>query len=201
MRLAITGTSGVGKTFLETILHEKYNFEQLPKYTNRPQRPDEIEGKGIYFIKDGSETTIATNPEYFFHLEYMGFNYGWKKKDLEKQQNRDLTIAITLESMPRLLKLNLGFIPILLYIRPENTNLLMQRLKNQLRYTDLVGQDKVTADFTISKRIKAAINETNRNQYYIRLVNKIGMSFEIKDDQTIIDEVIPYIKKRMLEST
>lgn len=197
MRLAITGTSGVGKTFLETMLHEKYDFIQIPKYTNRPQRPDEIEGKGIYFIKDGTEASISKSPDYFFHLEYMGFNYGWKKFDLEKHSQQNITIAITLESLPRLLKLELGFVPIFLYIRPENNNLLMQRLKRQLKFNELSGHQKAEAEATISRRIKAAINESNRNQDYISLVNKTGMSFEIKNDNTILEEVIPYIKAKM----
>lgn len=193
MKLAIVGTSGVGKTYLETLLSKEYGFFQLPKYTNRPQRPDEVDGQGIFFISDNEDVDHLSNPEYFFHLNYMGFNYGWKQKDLDQVKKGNATIAITLESMQDLLKLDLGFIPILLYIEPENINLIKNRLKRQLNYNSLEGAKKTDADNVISRRIKAAINETNTIERYVKIANKTGKAFEIKGDESIREEVIPYI--------
>ena len=62
-RIVITGTSGVGKTYLESLLHNDFGFIQLPKYTNRPKRPGEIEGNGIFFVEKNE--LVNSNNKYF----------------------------------------------------------------------------------------------------------------------------------------
>lgn len=193
MRIAITGTSGVGKTFLESLLSEKYGFIQIPKYTNRPKRPSEIEGKGIYFKT--IEDLLMHKNEYFFMLEYMGYVYKWKKEDLDRYQNKNISIGITLESMSRIIDSKLDFIPILLYIDPSNIKFLEKRIKKQLDYINLTQDKKKEADTIISKRLDAVIIESKNINDYIDALSKTkyGKAFMIKDDSTLESEVIPYI--------
>ena len=135
MRIAIIGTSGVGKTFLETLLCSEHEFVQIPKYTDRPKRPTEESGKGIFFM-NRSELE-KNNKNYFFELNYAGFLYKWKKDDLEKNKSNNITIAITLESLQSLLDRDLNFIPIMLYTNIEDMDFLIERIKNQLQYSEL----------------------------------------------------------------
>lgn len=193
MRIAITGTSGVGKTYLEQLLTKELGFVQLPKTTNRHKRPNEIDGQGIKFrSRNDIENEID---KYFFYLEYMENIYVWEKMDLKK--NKNCTIAITLESMGRLLDLKLKFIPILLYIDVNNLSLIKKRIKRQLGYKDLSLIDKNEADIIINKRMELAHKESETINKYIELISKRskkGRAFKIIDDTTLIKEVIPYIK-------
>lgn len=192
-RIVITGTSGVGKTFLESLLQEEYGFIQIPKYTNRPKRPGEIAGKGIFFVdKDELE---KHKDDYFFSLNYTGFTYSWKKSDLEKNINNNITIAITLEALPGLLEKNIGFIPIILYIDQNNIELLEERIKIQLDYFNLNKSEQKEADIIISKRLELAKKESQNIDKYLNSITKEnkGRAFKITDDLTIPNEVIPYI--------
>lgn len=193
MRIAITGTSGVGKTFLETLLSDKYGFIQIPKYTNRPKRPSEIEGKGIFFRS--KEDLIQYKNDYFFMLEYMGYLYKWKKEDLDRYQNNNVSIGITLESMTRIVDSKLDFIPILLYIDPSNIKFLEKRIKKQLDYNNLNTNKKIEADKIIAQRLDAVIIESQNIDKYIDIISKSksGKAFMIQNDSTIGSEVIPYI--------
>ena len=196
-RIVITGTSGVGKTYLESLLHNDYGFIQLPKYTNRPKRPGEIEGKGIYFVKK-RELSNQDN-KYFFSLDYSGYTYSWKNSDLKTYVDYNLTMAITLESLSGLLNSEMGFIPIILYIDKNNIDLLIERIKLQLNYYNLKNNEKEDADRIIEKRILLAKKESNNIDKYLKNINEQnrGMAFKIIDDLTIPNQVIPYILSLM----
>lgn len=192
MRIAISGTSGVGKTYLENILADKYNFKQLPKTTDRKQRPHEREGQGIYFkTREQIEKEIS---KYFFTLEYAGHIYAWSKSDLNT--NKDCTIAITMESMNSLLARDLNFTPILLYIDSSNLGFLEQRIKNQLNFDSLNRQDKLEAEAKIAERLILAESELQNIDSYISIVESVknGKAFQIQNDNTIFQEILPYIE-------
>lgn len=191
MRIVITGTSGVGKTFLEELLASEYGFHQLPKTTSRNKRPNEIEGQGIKFAKKDEIQKMFD--KFFFCLEYAGNIYCWEKKDLYEHDN--CTMAITMESLPALLSLQLDFIPILLYLDRSHLDLLDHRIRKQLGYTDLTPQEKIAADLKIQERLNLANNELAQIDKYLKIIDKSakGRAFLIKDDQTLYQEVIPYI--------
>jgi len=191
MRIVITGTSGVGKTYLEQLLAAEYGFFQLPKTTSRDKRPQEIEGQGIKFA---SKTEINNNlKDFFFCLNYAGNIYCWENKDL--QAHKDCTMAITMESLTDLIKLDLKFIPILLYLDQSHLDLLDKRIRKQLDYDKLNQKERIQADLKIKERLQLASKELAQIAKYIEIVNaaNYGRSFLIKDDDTLYQEVIPYI--------
>ncbi len=193
MKFFITGTSGVGKTFLEECLAQKLSFFQLPKTTDRKRRYSEKDSQGIKFKT--TKEILDNIDRYFFRLEYLGQIYVWEKEDLQKHEN--CVMAVTLESMESLLKLNLGFIPILLYIDPNNLKLLEDRMKTRYRYSELKGQDLKDANKMLKDRMALAKIESLQIKKYIDIISKystLGRAFEIKDDATLFDEVIPYIE-------
>lgn len=193
IRIVITGTSGVGKTYLESLLHNDYSFIQLPKFTNRPKRPSEVEGKGVFFVEKPELEKNSKN--YFFSLDYTGYTYLWKTEDLKKYTNNNVTMAITLESLYRLLNKNINFIPIILYVDQNNLDLLIERIKLQLDYYNLNKEGKLKSDIIIKNRIELAMVESLNIEKYLNLINKKnrGKAFKIAGDSTIPNEVIPYI--------
>lgn len=187
--IVITGTSGVGKTFLEETL-EKLNLTfQLPKYTNRPQRPNENPVKTVSITTDEFASQYKN---FFFTLEYNGFKYGWKHSDLKSLIPS--TLAITLESLEPFLKKNQNFIPILMYISPSNLKLLKKRIKDREGWDKLTEAEKTKTLDKIYSRLSLAEQEIKKNDIYRKITKKYhGLSFEIKDNKTVFNEIIPQI--------
>jgi len=191
-----TGTSGVGKTYLEEVLQEKYNFYPLIKYTDRDPRPGEVNTNAIQFIgKDGFNKAIKSN-EFIFTLSYVGNRYGWKRKDIEAHANQHLTLAVTLESMKKIFDSLPNYVPILLYIKKDNFGLIEQRMKMRENYDSLDNESKTKVDEKIKQRLLLADQETKNIQEYIKIIeDHNGKVFTIKDDNTLFGEVIPFILK------
>jgi len=178
--IVITGTSGVGKSFLEEELEKRGMSFQLPKYTDRERRPGENPQKLISLTK---EEFKKNRRNFFFTLEYGGFNYGWKRKDLKKEP---VSLAITQDSLEDFMKKNSNFLPIWLKIEENNLKLLKKRMEKR-------GDNKEK----IEQRLKMSREEIKRNNKYEAIIKKYqGIIFEIKNDKTIFEEVIPVLAKK-----
>jgi len=176
----ITGTSGVGKTFLEEELEKKKITFQIPKYTDRPRRLGDDLKKLICLSSVEFE---ENRKNFFFTLKYNGHNYGWKRDDLKKEA---VTLAITQESLENFLKNNPNFLPILLEVKIDNLEMLRQRMIKRGE-----SQDKIT------KRLDLAKEELINIDKYRNIVKKYqGLIFEIKNDKTIFEEVIPKLARK-----
>lgn len=176
--LVIAGTSGVGKTYLEEYLESQKLTWQLPKYFDRPNRPDERRDKNISLNKT---EWMSARQEFFFTLHYSGYHYGWKRSDMKN--GKISTLAITLESLEEFLRTNTNFIPLLLWIDWEHLALLEQRMK--------IRGD---TDETIKKRLILAKEEIKAYSTYKDVTEKFkGLVIYIKDNTTIYKELIPQI--------
>ncbi len=177
--IVITGTSGVGKSFLEEELERQGLSFQIPKYTDRERRPGEDSQKLISLSREKFEKN-RTN--FFFTLQYGDFNYGWSKKDLKKTP---LTLAITQESLEEFMQNNPNFLPIWLTIDKNNLEILEKRMK-----------DRGECEEKIKQRLEMTRQEIkNKNKYETVIKKYQGMIFEIKDNSTIFEEVIPQLAK------
>ncbi|MBU1117624.1 hypothetical protein KKD37_01540 [Patescibacteria group bacterium] len=173
--LVITGTSGVGKTFLEEQLEKQKLTFQIPKYTDRPARPGENSTKLVCLSSEEFQTN-RTN--FFFTLKYGEYNYGWKKEDLKKEP---VSLAITQGSLEEFLELNSNFLPILLEVNENNLEMLRQRMIKRGE-----SEDKVF------KRLELSKKELKNARKYQKILKKYnGLIFQIKNDHTIFEEVIP----------
>lgn len=181
--LVVSGTSGVGKTFLEEELAKTGLFSPLPKIVDRPLRPKENPEKIISISKE-EFMNRRRKGEFFFTLSYVGHNYGWYKKDLNVKVSHR-TLAITLESLAPFLRQNPYFLPVLLIIKPENFDLLALRMKR-----------RGDPEEKIAERLALAAEEFEKIDYYTETVKKFGgLIFEIKNDLDIPNTVIPQILK------
>jgi len=178
--LVIAGTSGVGKSFLEDELEKRNLYFQIPKYTNREARS----GDNPLKLKClGFDEFEENRTNFFFTLKYNNFDYGWKKEDLKK---RFVVLDMTLESLGFFLKKNPSFLPVLLEVSENNLEMLKTRMKNRGE-----SEEKIT------KRLELSRKELKNMENYRKIVKKYdGLIFEIKDDKTIFEEIIPELAKR-----
>lgn len=178
--IVIAGTSGVGKSFLEKELFKLGLATPIPKYTDRPLRSGEDPKK---LISVSGEDFQKQQNNFFFTLKYGGFNYGWHKKDLSKNP---VSLAITQEGLEGFLEENSEFLPVLLVVAENNFLMLEKRMRAR-------GE----SEEKIRERMELAREENKSREKYESVVKKYqGLVFEIKDDATIFEEVIPELAKR-----
>lgn len=182
--LVIGGTSGVGKTFLEESLEKQSISWQLPKYFDRENRPGERKDKNIFL---SPSEWIGQKDEFFFTLNYAGYNYGWKRSDFPK--DKPVSLAITLDSLKRFVIDNHDFIPILLWVNKNNLDLLKNRMKA-----------RGDTDEKIKQRLILANKEIDKEDYYKKIVEEnSGIVVVINNDRTVFDELIPKIVSTNLD--
>jgi guanylate kinase len=193
----IAGTSGVGKTYLEEVLADKYDFYPLVKYMDREPRPGELDNPRVGFISTKEFLKLKDSGGFAFTLEYSGNNYGWKKSDIQSHFDQNKTIAITLDSLGDVFENLKGWIPVMLHIDKDSIDLIEERIKVRSDYKNLDKAQKEEVRKKIDKRVKMAKDELTKFGSYRDIIRKHnGKIFTIKDDKTLFDEVIPYILKK-----
>lgn len=191
--LIITGTSGVGKSFLEAQLAGDYNFYPLTKYTDRPARPGEST-RALQNLTSEEFMARKNVGEFIFTLEYMGFNYAWTKADAISHQDKILVLAVTLESMRNIFDNLPGFKPVLLTIDPGNLQLIEERMKLREDFANLPPEKKSDIARKIQIRMDLARQELANVSDYGRIVERHGgRVFTIVDNTTLFTDVIPWI--------
>jgi guanylate kinase len=199
--IVITGTSGVGKTFLEQELESLGLTFQLPKYTNCPSRPGENSAKTVC-LPPAEFASFDTSNSFFFTLDYSGFRYGWKRSDLLLHPGLSVTLAITLDSLADFLSQNSDFLPILLAIDGSSLSLIEKRLYSRENFSSLTPDKQIEVKSKIDHRLDLARQEIKQISSYQELVTSHhGLIFSTTDDRTIFSEAIPSIQALLTNSS
>ncbi|MEI7578924.1 MAG: hypothetical protein WCJ58_02665 [bacterium] len=196
---AVTGTSGVGKSHLEKELELNHGFHRMITYTDRERRAEEKNDPARVCLSKDEYQQMKS--DFIFELQYTGNNYGWRKDEFLKfEKLTNVIFVVTLEAMTRIVKDIPGIIPILLHIKPENFSLIEARMKKRMGYAELVTRNSEFEIREIEKKVKErlelATKEVNEIRKYMDVVKQYnGQIFEIKDDKSLYQEVIPMILK------
>ena len=192
-KFVFVGITGVGRTFLELELQNKHGFYSWPKYTDRKeQRNEEIGVSNVIFVS--KEQFDEMQDDFVFTLSHLNNRSGWRRQDLVENQNKNITLSITLEAFADFMVRVPGFLPIMLHVDLENFNLIEQRVKTRENYANLSPEQQKYLDERIQERLISARYELEQFAFYQKTILKYGGKvFTIKDNSTIENEVIPYI--------
>ncbi len=187
----IGGISGVGKSFLESVMQKELGYLSNVKYTNRPYRPGE---KGTGLIISLSDQEFDEMEHEFFPVIYQtGFRYGYKMSDVEDNDKRTVAVPVK-DVMPHVNTMSKSLIPIILIVEKGNIDLLINRIKKREDFESKSKdiQEKILQN--IDDRIEIALKEIQQAQALrTKIEEKKGRIFYIEDDETIFKEVLPYI--------
>lgn len=200
----IVGITGVGKTFLELELQNKHGFYAWPKYTDREELRKEEEGATniVPILKEEFQTML---PDFIFTMKYLNNNYGWRRQDYAQNRDKNITLAMTLENLANFMVKVPGFMPIMLHVELSNFGLIENRVRRRDGFENMTPEQQKFVNEKIQERLISARYDLEKFQFYQNIVNKYGGKiFVIKDDNTIYNEVIPFIlsnkEKRNKES-
>lgn len=200
----IVGITGVGKTFLELELQQKHGFYAWPKYTDRQDSRREEEGVPN-LVKVSKEDFQSMLPDFIFSMKYLNNNYGWRRQDYAQNRDKNITLAMTLENLANFMVKVPGFMPIMLHVELGNFGLIENRVRRREGFENLTPDQQKYVNEKVQERLISARYDLERFAFYQNIVNKFGGKiFVINDDNTIYNEVIPFIlsnkEKRNRES-
>ena len=89
------GPSGVGKsTTIKSLLDENLDYIQIPSYTTRPIRSDDIESNARIHVTKKEFEQLIKEDALADWIEYSNFLYGKKKQDIQDTLDQGKTIVL-----------------------------------------------------------------------------------------------------------
>ena len=127
--IAISGTSGCGKSFLvNKIISEYSSIEEIAGITTRAMRPGEIEGQSSHFITLDKFKELEESGQLMLIKELFGNKYAWLKNDFRENSNLKI-INISYKSIDELRRNGVDVFSI--FIRPNSRERLIEALKQR----------------------------------------------------------------------
>jgi guanylate kinase len=189
----IVGITGVGKTFLELELQQKQGFYAWPKYTDREDLRQEEQG-APNLVKVSKTDFQSMLSDFVFTMKYLNNNYGWRRQDYAQNRDKNITLAMTLENLANFMVKVPGFMPIMLHVELSNFGLIENRVRRREGFDNLTPEQQKFVNEKVQERLISARYDLERFSFYQNIVNKYGGKiFVVKDNNTIYEEVIPFI--------
>lgn len=189
----IVGITGVGKTFLELELQQKQGFYAWPKYTDREDLRQEEQG-APNLVKVSKTDFQSMLSDFVFTMKYLNNNYGWRRQDYAQNRDKNITLAMTLENLANFMVKVPGFMPIMLHVELNNFGLIENRVRRREGFENLTPEQQRFVNEKVQERLISARYDLERFSFYQNIVNKYGGKiFVVKDNNTIYEEVIPFI--------
>jgi len=88
MIVTLSGITGIGKSFFKKVISEKLGFQNLVIITTRPKRFGEKNGVDKEFVSDAEFDKLKENGIISYDFEFLGYRYGYKKRNLESDENQ-----------------------------------------------------------------------------------------------------------------
>ena len=180
MLVILSGVSGAGKdTIKKELLKREDNIVTIPSYTDRPMRPDEVEGGTYHFVSTAEfERMIKDNELYEYNVHHNHY-YGTSKKvfnDKIKEGKiivKDIDVNGT-EKLIDVLRKDMKVVTIFLRVPKEE---LERRLKNRL-------------DKPSPKEIKLRLNRFDYEESRINLYDYVIKNDNLEKTVHIISTII-----------
>ena len=178
MMFILSSPSGAGKTTLtKKLAKNNLNFEISVSHTTRKPRPNEVDGKDYYFIKEDAFNLLIKKNDFFEHAKIFDNYYGTSKKivlDLIKEK-KNVLFDIDWQGTQQLSKfkeLNL----LKIFILPPSKEELKKRLIQR-------NQDKLNV---VEERLKAYDADSAHKQDYDFVVINDNLENCFKEVEKII---------------
>ncbi len=173
--LVVTGPSGFDKSLIVKLAIERdKRLVKSVSYTDRPKRPNEIDGEDFYFISEDEFTRMIEEEKFIEWQKLVSNNYRYgKTKDkfqqlLDKYPDKIIVTVVNIVNVPVFAR----HYPYAksIFIDVKDTEFLIKQLKNSPE----VANEKIFQD-----RLKFATEERRRRHlanFYMRMQENIEAS-------------------------
>ena len=133
MMFILSSPSGAGKTTLtKKLAKNNSNFEISISHTTRKPRPNEVDGKDYFFVKDNSFNLKIKKKEFFEYAKIFDNYYGTRKEPVinSLSKGRDVLFDIDWQGTQQLKNIK-DLSLTTFFILPPNIKVLRSRLLNR----------------------------------------------------------------------
>ena len=170
--IILSSPSGAGKTTLVKLLSKKKNFFVSISHTTRTPRSNEKEGIDYFFIEKKRFQKLIEENEFLEFAEVFGNYYGTSKENIIKKLNdgHNVIFDIDWQGTEQIIKKNLDFKVVTIFILPPSKKVLKERLSNR----DM--KDKVIVEERMKQFDKDILHWKNYN--YVVINDDLKNCFE-----------------------
>ena len=133
MMFILSSPSGAGKTTLtKKLAKNNSNFEISISHTTRKPRPNEVDGKDYFFVKDNAFNLLIKKKEFFEYAKIFDNYYGTRKEPVINSlyKGRDVLFDIDWQGTQQLKNIK-DLSLTTFFILPPNIKVLRSRLLNR----------------------------------------------------------------------
>ena len=131
--IILSSPSGTGKTTLVKLLAETKNYQISISHTTRKSRHNEVSGKDYFFTNKQHFKDLINTGEFLEHAKVFNNFYGTTLKPVKENldKGKNVIFDIDWQGTEQILKRNLDYKLITIFILPPSKNVLYERLANR----------------------------------------------------------------------
>ena len=131
--IILSSPSGAGKTTLVKLLSKKNNFFVSTSHTTRKPRPNELDGKDYFFVKDDEFKRLIQNDEFLEYAKVFDNFYGTTRTPVIQNLEKNLNVIFDIDwqGADQIKNKKLNYKLITFFILPPSKSELFKRLKNR----------------------------------------------------------------------
>jgi len=143
--IILSSPSGAGKTTLVKLLSKKNNFFVSTSHTTRKPRPNELDGKDYFFVKDDEFKRLIQNDEFLEYAKVFDNFYGTTRTPVIQNLEKNLNVIFDIDwqGADQIKNKKLNYKLITFFILPPSKKLLLERLSNRDMKDKLIAEERM----------------------------------------------------------
>ncbi len=184
MIIAVSGITGVGKSYLKRCVAEELGIENFLMVTTRPKRFFDINGKDKWFVSEEKFNNLKKEGKIMLEIEFIGNKYGYYTDEIKG--NKDGITEIYFDEVDNFRRECKDFIAV--YIKPTSIEISKKKLHGR-KLEKRVIQERI-------KEMEYQLKSFEDNK---ELQSKYDYIFTNDYTKKSKNDFVNYIKKRMNE--
>ena len=143
--IVLSSPSGAGKTTLVKMLSKMDNYEISISHTTRQPRPDEINNKDYYFVKEDEFKRLIKNKEFLEYAKVFNNFYGTTRTPVIDKLNKGKNVLFDIDwqGADQIKNKKLDYKLITFFILPPSKEVLFERLSNRDMKDKLIAEERM----------------------------------------------------------
>jgi len=143
--IILSSPSGAGKTTLVKLLSKKNNFFISTSHTTRKPRPNELDGKDYFFVKDDEFKRLIQNDEFLEYAKVFDNFYGTTRTPVIQNLEKNLNVIFDIDwqGADQIKNKKLNYKLITFFILPPSKKVLLERLSNRDMKDKLIAEERM----------------------------------------------------------
>jgi len=143
--IILSSPSGAGKTTLVKLISKNKNYFTSISHTTRTPRLNEIDGVDYFFIEKNQFQNLINQNEFLEYAKVFENYYGTSKKNIigKLDEGKNVIFDIDWQGTEQIIKRNLDYKVISIFILPPSKKVLHERLSNRDMKDKLIVEERM----------------------------------------------------------